>query len=316
MSVVSVLVCNNFRYLGLAMKLKAITTACAMRKLARFISSKPAKKVAYVRKRYVMLGGPDLSGLTDEELLGHLKVNESRMQRYVEQYETKKHTITPRLVLNKKLLALTNEFVNVAVIAGIESILLALEPRDNVRPAHSKAIIAAMDSLFDDRDHLQEKLQSLFSLIKNPELVSEIIYTDVNTYNNVYRPIAGSDSRVDSQESEELYGSAFLEFMGVDLCMLIHERCLEANKVYMPKVFSFTYEFYLYVVLHELMHLLLGADDDSYIYSDMDKVQDYNVYSVANLKAHEINNADNYATLIFVALAELHKEGRIDLCRF
>lgn len=298
------------------MKLKAISTACAMRKLARFISNKSARKVAYVRKRYMMLGGPDLSGLTDEELLGHLKVNEGRMQRVVDQYETKKYTITPRRVLDKKLLALANEFVNVAVIAGIESIQLALESRDKVGPVQSQAIITAMDSLFDDRDHLQEKLRALFSLIKNPELVSEIIYTDVNTYNNVYRPITGSDSRGDSQELEGLYGAAYLEFMGVDLCMLIHERCLEANKVYMPKVSSFTYEFYLYVVLHELMHLLLDADDNSYIYSDKDKVRDYNVYSTANLKAHENNNADNYVTLIFVALAELHKEGRIDLCRF
>ncbi|VVP92584.1 hypothetical protein PS914_03274 [Pseudomonas fluorescens] len=298
------------------MKLKAITTACAMRKLARFISSKPAKKVAYVRKRSVMLGAPDLSELSDEVLLGYLEANESLMGRFVEQYETKKHTITPRLVLNKKLLALTNEFVNVAVMAGVESILLALESRDNVRPAHSQAIITAMDSLFDDRDHLQEKLQSLSSLIKNPELVSEIIYTDVNTYNNVYHPVTGSDSQVDSLELEGLYGTAFLEFMGVDLCMLIHERCLEANKVYIPKVSGFNYEFYLYVVLHELVHLLLDADDNSYVYSDKDKVQDYNVYSVANLKAHEINNADNYVTLIFVALAELHKEGRMDLCRF
>lgn len=293
------------------MKFKAITTANAMRKLARFISSKPERKVAYVRKRYVLLGGPEL-GFTDTELLEHLKANEYVMQRYVEQYEAKKHAITPGLVLNKKLLALTNEFVNVAVLAGVEAILLALASRDDVMPVHSQEIMIAVDSLYTDRGHLQENLQLLCSLIKNRELTSEVVYTDVNTYRHVYEPIAGRDT----QTLEGLYGLAFLEFMGVDLFMLIHERCLEANKIYKPRVSGFYHEFYMYIVLHELVHLLLGADDNSYSYSREDKVQDYNVYSVANLKAHEINNADNYATLIFIAMAVLHKEGRLDLCRF
>lgn len=295
------------------MKLKTITTAHAMRKLKRFMYATPARKVDYVRKRSLILGGYDLSEITDDVLLGHLEANEILMRRFVEQYETKKYAITPKLVLNKKLLALTNDFINIAVIAGIESILLALESSDEAMPAHGlQGMVTAMDSLFIDRDHLQEKLQSLLSLIKNPKLVSEIVYTDDNTYSNVYRPIASSVSA----PSEEIYGLAFLSFMGVDLCMLIHERCLEVNKVYTPRVSGFSHEFYLYVVLHELTHLLLESDDNSYSYSIGDEVKDYNVYSVANLKAHELNNADNYTTLIFIALALMHKEGRIDLCQF
>lgn len=292
------------------MILKTITTACLMDKLAQFMSSSPAEKVAYARARVLMLRGSDLTEVADEVVLGYLVNNELQMGQLVEHYQTTKHLITPGLSLNKELLAMTNEFVNVAVMEGIDSILRVLELPAQASSGADQEVVAAIDALFVDRDHLTEKLTLLRSLIESPVLQSEMVYTDVNTYSHVYHSL-DPDSSFD-----ELYGRAFLSFMGVELCMLIHERCLEVNTIYTPKVAGFMHEFYLFIVLHELSHLLLSSDDNAYSYAAEDQVKDYNVYSLANLGQNHVNNADNYCTLIFIALACLHREGRIDLTRF
>jgi hypothetical protein len=295
------------------MQFTTITTAQAMQRMANFIQAIPAEKVAYVRKRSELLGQDILSGLTDNELLNHLKNIENLMQRFIDQYEKQKDSITHDLLLNTKLLALANDFINTAVTAGIERILCVLDRQNKTMPPQiDQDINAAIDSLFTDRNHLQNKLQYMLSLIKKPEIISEIIYTDLVTFNNVYQPITSPGKSLGAVN----YGLAFLSFMGIDLCMLINHRCIEANKIYTPKVSGFSHEFYLYILLHELTHLLLESDDNSYSYSAEDEVKDFNVYSTANLKADEINNADNYSTLIFITLALLHKEGCIDLRRF
>lgn len=291
------------------MKLQAMTTEDAMRKLAQFIDSTPANKVAYARRRVSLINGPDMSAFPDETILGLLQENESLMGRFVQQFEAKKSSVTTGLVLDEKLLDLSNEFVNVAVVAGIDSLLKALQPGNNEVP---HALVSAIDKLFVDRDYLRNKLEHFRTLIGKRELVSEVIYTDARTYNNIFLPITDPGP----SEAKEAYGLAFASFMGVDLCMLINARCLEVNEIYTPKVMGFAHEFYLYTLLHELTHLLLDSDDLAYGYAQDDEVEDYDVYSMRNLKATDISNADNYCTLIFIALAQLHKERRIDLSRY
>jgi len=294
------------------MKFEAITTEALMRKLALFIARAPAEKADYARARSALLNGPDLSELSDEVILGHLLNNESQMQQFVDQYEKEKAAITPGLALDSALLAMTNEFVNVAVTAAIESVLQTLEPQSAAAPARNSELVTAIDTLFSDKDHLREKLQLIQALIKKPALISNVVYTNTQNYNKIYFPVTG-----DSIGSpDELYGVAFLSFMGVELCMLIHQPCLDTNTLHTPKVAGFSHEFFLYVVLHELTHLLLDSDDKAYVFKAEEKVEDFNLYSMANLNARDITNADNYTTLIFIALAILHKEGRLDLRQF
>ncbi len=294
------------------MRLETVTTECAMYKLARFLGSSPAEKVAYVRRRSKLLDGTNPSLIADETILDNLVVVEDRMRQFVQHFEQVQSAITPGLVLEDYVVSMINEFVNVAVVAGIESILQALEPVDTVSPLPDSELITAIDTLFESRDYLRERLELMYSLIKNPELVSEVIYTDFNTCNRVFVPLTDGEGK----NSDDLYGLAFLWFMGVDLCMLINEACMIANSAYTPKVSGFSHEFYLYIVLHELSHLWVEADDLAYHFTADQEAKDFDVYSMANLKASDMNNADNYCTLIFIALAKLHKQGFIDLRRY
>jgi hypothetical protein len=252
----------------------------------------------------------DLGDMTDELLLSHLMLNESRMQAFVDQYEEKKHVVTSGLVLNRRLMSLTRNFVNCALPRAITHILSVLQK--GARKSFDPEVDQALDTLFDDREHLYAKLRFMLAMIKSPALLSEVVYTDRITFENVYDPVTSSLE----SGSGQLHGLAFSEFMGVELCMLINHRCVEVNEIYVPKVRGFSHEFYLYVVFHELSHLLVGSDDDSYSYRSDDAVEDFNVYSTLNLKSNEKNNADNYGTLIFIVLALMHKRGQINLKRF
>lgn len=284
---------------------RTITTSQLVSRMRGFIQWRPEAKVSYSRLR-----AEDIGGLTDAQLLEHLGNNENIMQAFIDQYDEAAHLITTKgLVLDRKLLTVTRNFIHCALPRALNLILLALD-----RPfskAGAPEIQVAIDSLFNDKSHLRTQLLKLLKNIKNPRLVSEVVYTDKNTFEQVFAPVI-SPPVIGEQE---LYGAAFSEFMGVESCLLVNYRCLEVNNLYKPKVAGFKNEFFLHVIIHELAHLLLGANDNSY--SSADGVEeDYNVFSVVNLKSHELDNADNYAALIFIVLAYMHKTGRINLTRY
>lgn len=293
------------------MKFTTITTAAAMQKMKNFIIACPTEKLTYAKKRFQQLGYHSALEMSDEDILSALKFNESNMQAFIQQYEAVKDTPLIDLPLDTRLLSLSNSFINTAVPPAIELILATLDDKTPSPACISQHISTHIGELFNDREHLREKLRLILSLIQQPMLQSEIIYTDLNTFRHVYQPITSPDAT----ESEETYGLAFLDLMGVELCILINQPCFELNARYAPKIAGFQNEFYLYTLLHELTHLLIGSNDDSYN-TPTEETEDINLYSTANLKPHEIDNADNYCTLIFITLALMHKQGCLDLTQF
>ncbi|MFM9380344.1 hypothetical protein [Pseudomonas sp. UV AK001] len=288
---------------------RTITTPQLMSRMRGFIHWKPESKVSYARNRS-RVKGEDVSGLADDQILEHLSNNENIMQDFINQYDDAAHLITAKgLVLDRKFLTVTRNFIHCALPRALHLILVALDKPSS--KAAGPEIQVAIDSLFNDRLYLRKQLLKLLRDISNPRLVSEIVYTDRNTFDRVFAPIV-SPPVIGEQE---LYGAAFSEFMGVESCLLVNYRCLEVNELYKAKVKGFDNEFFLHVMTHELAHLLLGANDNSYSSAD-GVIENYNVYSAVNLKAHELDNADNYVALIFIALAHMHKKGRINLARY
>jgi hypothetical protein len=294
------------------MKFKTITTESAMSKLAAFMAYAPAEKVAYIRNRSLVVRGEDLSELSDDVILDSLAPLESRMQLYVERFEKVKCAITPGLTLDSALLAKTSEFINVAVPAGIDSVLRSLQPDEPVAAAENQALNKVIDALFTDRQYLREQLELVRSAIQKPELVCEVIRTDAKTYNKLYFPVI--DQFVKGLEVP--FALTFPAFMGIESCLLVHSPALRINETYTPKVAGFANEFFMYIVLHELMHLLRNATDTAYALAGKGEVSEFDVYSMANLPVGIPHNADHYTVLILNALSLLHKEGRIDLRQY
>ncbi|CAI8786998.1 DUF1738 domain-containing protein [Pseudomonas sp. IT-P12] len=294
------------------MKFKTITTESAMSKLATFMAYAPAEKLAYIRKRSLVVRGEDLSGFSDHVLLDSLKSVERRMQQYIDQFEQVKCAVTPGLILDRDLVAKTNEFFNVAVPTGIESILRALQPGADLTSLYDQALNKAIDALFTDRVYLREQLELICAAIRNPALVCEVIRTDAKTYKQLYFPVL--DPFVKGLEAP--FALAFPMFMGVESCLLIHSAGLRVNETYTPRVKGFTHEFFMYLVLHELTHLLRYTNDTAYVFAGMKGVSEFDVYSMASLSANDTHNADNYTVLILNALSLLHTQGRLDLRQF
>jgi len=291
------------------MRFEAITNEMAMSKLSAFIACTPAEKVAYVRSRSEVVRHEDLSDLSDQHILDSLVSLESRMQSYIDRFNKVKCAITPGLILDSDLIAKTNEFFNVAVPAGIESILQALEPGDGVTPAGNEELTRAIDTLFSDRQHMREQLELIYTSIKKPELVCEVIRTDARTYKKLYYPVL---NRI-IKGLEVPFALAFPAFLGIESCLLLHSAGLRVNQTYTPKVSGFSNEFLMYLMLHEVTHLLRYTSDTAYVFEGTTQVSDFDVYSMTSLPAENNHNADNYTVLILNALALMHKEGRIDL---
>ena len=294
------------------MKLETITTESAMNKLAAFMAYSPAKKVAYIKNRSLIVRGENLDEFSDDAILDSFAPSESRMRLYVERFQKVKCDVTPELTLDSALLAKTNEFINVAVPAGVDFILRALQPGDAAVTPDGDALNKVIDALFTDRQYLREQLELLRSAIQKPELVCEIIRTDAKTYNALYFPVI--DQFVNGFEAP--FALAFPMFMGVESCLLIHSAGLRVNQIYTPRVTGFTNEFFMYLVLHELTHLLRHTTDSAYVFAGTKGVSEFNVYSTASLSSSDSHNADDYTVLILNALLLLHTEGRLDLRQF
>lgn len=285
-----------------------ITTAQAMQNMLAFVQSSDSEKIKYVKARYSRLQESDIGELSDVEILAALKPNEERMMLFVNQYERVKDGVTPGLVLDASLLSEWSHFVNSAVVSALETIVNTL---GSVETSGSLLIEGVIDRLFNDREYLRARLSRMRSLIGDAQLQSEIIHTDRPTFELVYKPVTAPNSQSDNN-----FGMAFLEWMGVEPCMLINHRCLENNALYTPGVSGFGNEYCFYIMLHELVHLLLGANDETYSPSPNDDISKVSVYVIDNLKPHEVDNVDNYCALIFIVLSLMHDEGHLDLTLF
>lgn len=290
------------------MKFTTLTTAQAMQNMLAFVQSSDSEKIKYVKARYSRLQESEVGELSDIEILAALKQNEQGMMLFVNQYERVKDSIKPGLVLDASLLNKWNQFVDSAVVSALETIVNAL---GNVGVDGSLQITGVIDRLFDNRDYLGERLFRMRSLISDAQLQSDVVYTDRSTFDLLYKPIALPHSQSDNNVA-----MAFLEWMGVEPCMLINHRCLENNALYTPGVSGFGNEYCFYIMLHELVHLLLGANDETYSPSPNEDISKLSVYVVDNLKPHEVDNVDNYCALIFIVLSLMHDEGRLDLTLF
>lgn len=291
------------------MKFVTLTTEDAMSKMAAFIAYAPAQKLTYFRNRSLFVLGEDLSDTPDETLLKELEPLELRMQLYIDQFEKVKGTLTPGLTLDSDLVEKTNAFINVAALAGIEFVLRVLQAGGKTLNCTEKKMNTVIDTLFGDRHYLQEQLEHIRSSIKKPDLVCEVIRTDLSTYDEVYFPVI--DQFVKGLDLP--FALAFPSLMGIESCMLIHPFGMRVHEGYEPRVSGFSNEFFMYLILHELAHLLCYAKDTASVLSGKLSVGEFDVYSLDSLSGPNTHNADSYAVLILNAVALLHKEGCVDL---
>lgn len=287
------------------MKFQTITIDTAMSKMSEFIAQTSEHKIAYCRKRSLVILGEDLSDYSDESMLESLVSIESRMQLYIDQYRKVQGKIPAGTLLNKDLVAKTDEFFNVAVPAGIASLIQALKSDE----ADNEELNKVINLLFKDRKYLCEQLEHMYSVVKNPEPVCDMIFLDHSTYNEVFHPVMSQLGTA----PDVPFALALQSFLGMDAGMLLHETGLGVNERFTPKVPGFTNEFYMYLVLHELSHLLIYSDDTASALAGKLSASEFDVYSTATLTGENPHNADSYSVLILNALALLHRDGRIDL---
>ena len=168
----------------------------------------------------------------------------------------------------------------------------------------------AITALFDDRAILKERLKwLLYPLRDNHKVVFRIINVDKNNEKVFFGiNLEGLQYRafVDSEKVPELIGiqyghtAAFIE---------------KAT----PAVAGFDNEHLFYIVLHELLHTIIFADDGTNHGEDKEEqglIATINRYETDNLIPSETLNADNYAVLIYIALRNLHNEGILDLTQY
>lgn len=182
-------------------------------------------------------------------------------------------------------------------VLAIEYIERSLENNPSLPEEPTAKIKKIIDLLFDDRAFLKDKITLLRKLIQGDTLTVNILQL-----NEKVKQISYPDA--DFTGVVEL--SSYLQLISIT------ERLHEINSQYSKKIFN--NEFFIYVILHELLHVLIFAGDDTYLYDEnSDDIPAYNIYSPDRLKPEEIENADNYASLIFNVLKILHEEKIIEL---
>lgn len=290
------------------MKFETITLDTAMNNMTAFIADTPERKLAYSRNRSLVILGEDLSGYPDQEILDSLVQIEGRMQLYIDQYQQVKSAITPGRVIASDLVAKTDDFFNTAVPLGLATIVQALKSED----AGNEELNKVIDALFSDRQYLCEQIEHMYSVIKNPEARCELVRMDYPAYDEVFYPVISQfGPAVDTPFALAMQG-----FLGVESGVLLHEVALVLDENFTPKVPGFTHEFFMYLVAHELAHLICYADDTASAFAGKMSASDFDVYSTESLTGDNPHNADSYAVLILNAVALLHRNGQIDLTRY
>lgn len=221
------------------------------------------------------------------------------------------HPVTP-LFPTENLQAM-DAFFTRAVPLAIVHLLDVLEGSGSQAQISPGAVIAtdqAITALFNDRAILKERLKwLLYPLRDNPKAVFRIINVDRNNEKVFFGVnLEGLQYRafVDSGKVPELIGVHYVNTAAF----------IEKATVAVP---GFDNEHLFYIILHELLHTIVFADDGTNhgaAKEEQGAIAAINRYDTEDLTPSEIRNADNYAVLIYIALRNLHNEGILDLTQY
>lgn len=254
---------------------------------------------AYINSTYPVAGSEDHTAIISE------------LHRRIQHYDSlpASHPVTP--LFPAESLEAMDSFFTQAVPLAIVHLLNVLEA---TKTTDTSAVMmetdAAITALFDDRVLLKERLRwLLFPLRDNPGVVFRIVTIDSNN-EPLFFAADVSDFHyrafVDSEKAPEYIG-----IHSENMASFIQKATIQVP--------GFDNEHLFFIVLHELLHTIVFAGDDSYHGDEKEEqgaIGAINRYEVDNLVPSENLNADNYAVLIYIALRNLHNEGVLDLAKY